>query len=165
MLNVNEAVEQLREAGIEAEDKDVVRWIEEGRIKAERNQRRKTSYKMKIKDLTDFIFQKQADQHQKKLDSILKEVKDLKAQIEILQTRINIEESKVRSLKKMVHKQNAISPSEEMSPFEFLGLNGEPDVQLMKKEFKKLLKALHPDRGGDERLFKVFSEHYRNLQL
>jgi curved DNA-binding protein CbpA len=30
----------------------------------------------------------------------------------------------------------------------------------MVKKFKKLLKALHPDRGGDERHFKVFFDHY-----
>ncbi|PWW32609.1 hypothetical protein DFO73_101874 [Cytobacillus oceanisediminis] len=164
MLNVTEAVEQLMCAGISASDKEVVRWIEEGKIKAERSQRRKTTYKIKIKDLTDFIFQKQAEEHQRQLECILQEVKSLKGQIEILQTRINIEESKVRSLKKMVHKQNAISDT-ELHPAELLGLHAETDEQLIKKEFKKLLKALHPDRGGDERLFKVFNEHYSKMQL
>ncbi|MFT9597324.1 DnaJ domain-containing protein [Mesobacillus sp.] len=47
---------------------------------------------------------------------------------------------------------------------ELLGLNKNTDSQVLKKEFKKILKALHPDRGGDERLFKVFKEHYENLK-
>ncbi|MBT2691381.1 J domain-containing protein [Bacillus sp. ISL-47] len=163
-MNVMEAAEQLKGAGIFASDQDVVRLIEEGKIKAERNQRRKTAYKIKIKDLTDFIIQKQAEEHQRQLECILQEVKNLKGQIEILQTRINIEESKVRSLKKMIHKQHAISGS-DFHPAVLLGLNTETDEQLIKKEFKKLLKALHPDRGGDERLFKVFNEHYSKMQL
>ena len=47
---------------------------------------------------------------------------------------------------------------------ELLGLKRNTNSQVLKKEFKKILKALHPDRGGDERLFKVFREHYENLK-
>ncbi len=162
MLNVNEAVEQLKDAGIIASDKEVIRWIEEGKIKADRNLRRKIAYKIRLKDLNDFIIRKQSEEHKLQFESILREVKNLKGQIEILQTRINIEESKVRSLRKMIQKQNSIT-APEIRPAELLGLNAETDEQLIKKEFKKLLKALHPDRGGDERLFKVFSEHYRKI--
>ena len=36
--------------------------------------------------------------------------------------------------------------------------------ELVKRELKKILKSLHPDRGGDERLFKVFYDHYDKLK-
>jgi hypothetical protein len=46
-----------------------------------------------------------------------------------------------------------------------LGVDDVNDHDMLKKEFKKLLKALHPDRGGDERLFIVFYDHYRKTFL
>jgi curved DNA-binding protein CbpA len=46
-----------------------------------------------------------------------------------------------------------------------LGVDNVDNHDLLKKEFKKLLKALHPDRGGDERLFIVFYDHYRKTFL
>ncbi|MED4456194.1 DnaJ domain-containing protein [Metabacillus fastidiosus] len=45
-----------------------------------------------------------------------------------------------------------------------LGLSENATKQEIKKEFKYLLKALHPDRGGNERLFKVFNEHYKDFR-
>ncbi|MBN8203039.1 J domain-containing protein [Bacillus sp. NTK034] len=161
-MNITDAVAQLHKAGIKANDADLERWIEEGKIKAERSPRRQISYTIKTKDLTDFIFKKQEELYQQKLEGILLQVKDLKGQMEILNTRVQIEESKVKSLKKMIQAQKMID-DEEIKPAKLLGLKPDEDLQLIRKEFKKLLKALHPDRGGDERLFKVFTEHYKNI--
>ncbi|KON87788.1 hypothetical protein AF332_13760 [Sporosarcina globispora] len=161
-MNITDAVAQLHKAGIKANDADVERWIKEGIIKAERSPRRQISYTIKTKDLTDFIIQKHEELHYQKLEDLLFQVKDLKGQIEILNTRVQIEESKVKSLKKMIHVQKMIA-EEEIQPAKLLGLNPDGDMQLIRKEFKKLLKALHPDRGGDERLFKVFNDHYKNI--
>lgn len=84
--------------------------------------------------------------------------------MELLNTRLHIEQSKVRTLKKMLNSQIEASGTVPSQMEELLGLNKNTDSQVLKKEFKKILKALHPDRGGDERLFKVFKEHYENLK-
>ncbi|MBG9587906.1 J domain-containing protein [Cytobacillus firmus] len=161
-MNLTDAVVQLHKSGIKANSEDVERWIEEGKIKAERSARRQVSYSIKMKDLADFIIQEKEVLNRQKLEGVLLQVKDLKGQIEILNTRVQIEESKVKSLKKMIQAQKLIV-DEEIKPAKLLDLKPDEDLQIVRKEFKKLLKALHPDRGGDERLFKVFNEHYKNI--
>ncbi|KAF0820010.1 hypothetical protein KIS4809_1282 [Bacillus sp. ZZV12-4809] len=161
-MNITDAVAQIQKSGIKANGKDVERWIEEGKIIAERSARRQISYSIKMKDLADFIIQEKEKLHRQKLEGVLLQVKDLKGQIEILNTRVHIEESKVKSLKKMVQAQKMIA-DDKIQPAKLLGLKPDEDLQIIRKEFKKLLKALHPDRGGDERLFKVFNEHYKNI--
>lgn len=161
-MNITDALAQLHKSGIKANGKDVERWVEEGKIKAESSARRQVSYSIKMKDLADFIIQEKEVLYRQKLEGVLLQVKDLKGQIEILNTRVQIEESKVKSLKKMIQAQKLIA-DEEIKPAKLLDLKPDEDLQIVRKEFKKLLKALHPDRGGDERLFKVFNEHYKNI--
>lgn len=88
---------------------------------------------------------------------------ELIGELEELRTALRIEQIKVRSLRKMLKAEYEMSDSHHFNASLLLGLDSYADDQLIKKEFKKLLKALHPDRGGDERLFKVFNEHYQNL--
>lgn len=88
----------------------------------------------------------------------------LKDEIEELKMAFRIEQAKVRSLKKMLKAEYALSDSKTISFNLLLGLDPTADKHLIKKEFKKLLKALHPDRGGDERLFNVFNEHYSKVK-
>lgn len=164
MLNVKEAAEQLTSAGITATDEAVMTWIKEGKIKAEINQRRNTTYKINVKDLTEFIIQKRAADLASKLAASHRENSNLSEQIELLKTRIHIEQSKVRTLKKLLNAQIEVTEPSSFHYAELLGLNQEPNSHMLKKEFKKLLKALHPDRGGDERLFKVFNEHYEKIK-
>lgn len=166
MLNVKEAAEHLTSAGIAASEDMVMIWIEEGKLKAEVAQRRKTTYKINVKDLTEFIIQKHVAQLISQNEQSHRENRYLTEQLELLKTRIHIEQSKVRTLKKLL---NAQIEGTEPSTFpydELLGLKKQNsnNSQTLKKEFKKLLKALHPDRGGDERLFKVFYDHYENLK-
>jgi vacuolar-type H+-ATPase subunit I/STV1 len=162
MLNLKEAAEQLTSAGIAASDEEVMRWIEEGKIKADIYQTRKVTYKISLKDLTEFILKQKTSQFASRLEASMRENQRLDEEIQLLKTRIHIEQSKVRTLKKLLNTQ--IENSGPSSIGEFLGLKQTGNSQIMKKEFKKLLKALHPDRGGDERLFKVFNEHYENLK-
>ncbi|MEO2075855.1 MAG: J domain-containing protein [Bacillus sp. (in: firmicutes)] len=166
MLNVKEAAEHLTSAGIASSEDMVMIWIEEGKLKAEVAQRRKTTYKINVKDLTEFIIQKHVAQLISQNEQSHRENQYLTEQLELLKTRIHIEQSKVRTLKKLL---NAQIEGTEPSTFpydELLGLKKQNsnNSQTLKKEFKKLLKALHPDRGGDERLFKVFYDHYENLK-
>lgn len=164
MLNIKKAAEQLTASGIIASEQDVIRWINEGVLKAEVSQRRNTTYKINMFDLTQFIIQKHSEKLTAQLEQSHREKLKLAEEIEILNTRIHIEESKVRTLKKMLNTQiEEIGPT-AVNYGDLLGLENEPSSQSLKKEFKKLLKSLHPDRGGDERLFKVFNEHYENLK-
>ncbi|MBT2692093.1 J domain-containing protein [Bacillus sp. ISL-55] len=164
MLTIKEAAEQLTSYGIDADDQDVLMWIEKGLLKAEQANRRNASYKIHPKDLTDFIIQKHNDSFTAQLESSKRENNLLNEQVELLTTRLHIEQSKVRTLKKMLNAQIEASGTDPSQMEEMLGLKQNTDGQVLRKEFKKILKALHPDRGGDERLFKVFNEHYANLK-
>ncbi|WLR57221.1 J domain-containing protein [Mesobacillus subterraneus] len=164
MLTIKEAAEQLISYGIDATDQDVKMWIEEGILKAEQAHRRNFLYKIHLKDLTEFIIQKYNNKYSEQLESTKQENTLLNDQLELLNTRLHIEQSKVRTLKKMLNAQIEASGTDPSQMEELLGLNKNTDSYVLKKEFKKILKALHPDRGGDERLFKVFNEHYENLK-
>ncbi|WP_307290826.1 J domain-containing protein [Bacillus sp. SORGH_AS_0510] len=166
MLNVKEAAEHLTSAGIAASEDMVMNWIEEGKLKAEVAQRRKTTYKISVKDLTEFIIQKHVAQLISQNEQSHRENRYLTEQLELLKTRVHIEQSKVRTLKKLLNSQIEGTEPSTFPYDELLGLKKQNsnNSQTLKKEFKKLLKALHPDRGGDERLFKVFHEHYENLK-
>jgi hypothetical protein len=164
MLNIKEAADQMTFMGIAASEQDILKWIEEGQLKAELNQRRNTSYKISMNDLAEFVIQKHTEDSAKKLEQSKRENRQLNDQIQLLNTRLHIEQSKVKTLKKMLNAQIEAAGSNASQYEELLGLNQNSNNQALKKEFKKLLKALHPDRGGDERLFKVFNEHYENLK-
>jgi hypothetical protein len=164
MLNIKEAADQMTFMGIAASEQDILKWIEEGQLKAELNQRRNTSYKISMNDLAEFVIQKHTEDSAKKLEQSKRENRQLNDQIQLLNTRLHIEQSKVKTLKKMLNAQIEAAGSNASQYEELLGLKQNSNNQALKKEFKKLLKALHPDRGGDERLFKVFNEHYENLK-
>ncbi|MGG3470528.1 J domain-containing protein [Neobacillus pocheonensis] len=173
MLNVKEVTELLGDEGITNSEQMVIRWILEGKLKAKRTAQLNIDYTVKPNDLAVFILEKKMDQKRKKFgvdyqdwEKTFQENQKLKDEIDQLKSSIRIEQAKVRSLKKMLQAEYAISFSEP-APINFhtlLGLEGAAEKELVKKEFKKLLKALHPDRGGDDRLFKVFYEHYENVK-
>jgi monoamine oxidase len=164
MLNTKDAAEHINASGFTASEEDVLRWIQDGSLKAELSPRRNSTYKITLMDLTDFII----DMHTKQLAAQLQhsqlENRKLSDKLDLLKTKIHIEQSKVRTLKKMLNAQIEALGTHSIHLKEFMGLNPSTSEQALKKEFKKLLKALHPDRGGDERLFKVFREHYENLK-
>jgi hypothetical protein len=164
MLSVKEAAAQLTLNGIAASDQEVMTWIKEGKIKAKMDKRRNTTYKIHIKDLIAFMIQTHTAHLTSQLEEFLQENRRLTEQIELLKTRVHIEQSKVRTLKKCLNTQIQLNGSCTMNYSELLGVNQDSNSHDLKKEFKKLLKALHPDRGGDERLFKVFHEHYENIK-
>ncbi|MBS8263999.1 J domain-containing protein [Mesobacillus boroniphilus] len=164
MLTIKEAAEQLTSSGIVANEQDVLDWIEGGQINAVLNQRRNLTYKINQKDLTDFIIQKHTEALSAQLDQASHENSRLTQQLDLLNTRLHIEQSKVRTLKKMLNSQIEAANANPSQLEKLLGLSQNSSSLVLKKEFKKLLKALHPDRGGDERLFKVFNEHYEDLK-
>lgn len=85
-------------------------------------------------------------------------------EIELLKTALQIEQTKVRCLKKMLKAEYEMSGDKGLNFNSIFGLDISADKSIVKTEFKKLLKALHPDRGGDDRLFKVFNEHYSKVK-
>lgn len=171
MLNVKEVTDQLRNEGITDSEQTVIRWILEGKIKARRTPNLNIDYSVQPGDLAAFILDMKIKNKSKqfgvdfqKWEKTFNENQKLKEQIEELKSSLRIEQSKVRSLKKMLQAEYALSDATPLTYATLLGLDAASGKEQVKKEFKKLLKALHPDRGGDERLFKVFFEHYNKAK-
>lgn len=163
MLTIKEAAEQLSSFGIDATNDEILLWIQEGQLKAERSQRRNVLYKIHLNDLIGFIVQEQKNELTTELEKAKRKNQKINEELELLNTRLHIEQSKVRTLKKMLNSQIEAAATDTFQLEELLGLKRDTSGPVLKKEFKKLLKALHPDRGGDERLFKVFRDQYEKL--
>jgi DnaJ domain len=171
MLNVKEVTEQLRAEGITDSEQVVIRWILDGKIKARRTKHLNLEYSVTPVDLASFILEKKIENKIKQFgvdfhqwEKTFRDNQKLKEEIEQLKTTIRIEQAKNRSLKRMLKAEYALSDTPPITLSSILGLDSGTDSDTIKKEYKKLLKALHPDRGGDERLFKVFYDHYDKVR-
>ena len=171
MLNVKEVTEQLRAEGITDSEQVVIRWILDGKIKARRTKHLNLEYSIHPVDLASFILEKKIEDKTKKFgvdfhqwEKTFQENQTFKEEIEQLKTSIRIEQAKNRSLKRMLKAEYALSDTPPLTLGSLVGLESEADPEVIKKEYKKILKALHPDRGGDERLFKVFYDHYTKIK-
>ncbi|MEC1521080.1 DnaJ domain-containing protein [Neobacillus niacini] len=171
MLNVKEVTEQLRAEGITDSEQAVIRWILDGKLKARRTKHLNLEYSVTPVDLASFILEKKIENKTKQFgvdyhqwEKTFRDNQKLKQEIEQLRTTIRIEQAKNRSLKRMLHAEYAMSDTAPLTLTSLLGLDPRADSDTIKKEYKKLLKALHPDRGGDERLFKVFYDHYDKVR-
>ncbi|MGX6445047.1 J domain-containing protein [Neobacillus sp. K501] len=167
MLNVKEVTALLKNEGIADSEQTVIRWILEGKMKARRTPNLNIDYSVQPSDLAAFILDMKIENKSKqfgvdfqKWEKTFYENQKLKEHLEELKSSIRIEKSKVRSLKRMLQAEYALADASPLTYASLLGLEAAAEEEQVKKEFKKLLKALHPDRGGDERLFKVFYEHY-----
>lgn len=169
MLTVKEVTQRLINEGISVNEKTVTRWLREGKLKAARSAHIKIIYSVNQDDLTAFISklktEKSTEDQHSQLKKTLLENERLKEEVDRLRSAISIEQAKVRSLKKMLKAEFALTDFKPSSIHSFIGLDAATDTQELKRELKKILKALHPDRGGDERLFKVMYEHYNKLKL
>ncbi len=163
MLSIKEAALFLEREGINATEQVLTSWISEGIIKASGGTGAGKGFVISPEDLMAFIAKKKASGGAQNDYAVLEQLK-LRGEIEELRTALRIEQTKVRSLKKMLKAEYALTNSMRFNSSLLLGLENGADQEVIKREFKKLLKALHPDRGGDERLFKVFSEHYRKIK-
>ncbi|MFL6556770.1 MAG: hypothetical protein ACJ8MO_11700 [Bacillus sp. (in: firmicutes)] len=168
MLNVKQVTELLRDEGITASEEIVIRWILEEKIKAKRTKHLNIDFLIEPKDLAAFMFEKKIENKIKHYgvdyqnwEKTFQENKKLKEEIEEVKSNIRIEQAKVSALKKMLKAEYALSDHPALTFNTLFGLDAGAEKEMLKKEFKKLLKALHPDRSGDERLFKVFFEHYQ----
>ncbi|MFP7296631.1 J domain-containing protein [Neobacillus niacini] len=171
MLNVKEVTEQLRLEGITDSEQMVIRWILDGKIKARRTKHLNLEYSVNPVDLASFILEKKIEFKTKKYgidyhewEKTFRENQKLKEEIEQLNTSIRIEQAKNRSLKRMLKAEYALTDTPPLTLISLLGLDPGADMDVIRKEYKKILKALHPDRGGDERLFKVFYDHYEKVK-
>ncbi|WHY79815.1 J domain-containing protein [Neobacillus sp. WH10] len=167
MLNVKEATELLWNEGITNNEQVVIRWILQGKLKAKRTKNLNIDYIIKPTDLAAFILEKKIEKRSSQFgvdyhqwEKTFYENQQLKEENEALKSKVRIEQTKVRGLKRMLQAEYALTDSPPLTYCELLGLEPDADKELIKKEFKKILKALHPDRGGDDRLFRVFYEHY-----
>lgn len=171
MLNVKEVTEQLKLEGITNSEQVVIRWILDGKIKARRTKHLNLEYSINPVDLASFILEKKIEDKTKKYgidfhqwEKTFHENQKFKEEIEQLKSSIRIEQAKNRSLKRMLKAEYALSDSPPLTLNSLLGLEPRADMEIVRKEYKKILKALHPDRGGDERLFKVFYDHYEKVK-
>ena len=171
MLNMKEVIRRLSEEGITANEQLVTHWIREGKIQTSRTTRIKIDYSIDPNDLAAFILEiklekmkQQFELDDQEWERIFSENQKLKEEIEELKSTIRIEQIKIRSLKKMLQAEYALSDSKPLTLKNLLGLDSAAKNELVKRELKKILKALHPDRGGDERLFKVFYDHYDKVK-
>lgn len=169
MLNVKEVTELLKNEDITDSEETVIRWILEGKISATRTEDYKIDFFIHPSDIVAFILEKKIERNSKKYgvdfhqwNKTFEENQTLKQKMEELTATVRIEQAKVRSLRKMLLAESSFNSPSPKSFYSLLGIDEGADPDLLKKEFKKLLKYLHPDRGGDERLFKVFYEHYKN---
>jgi hypothetical protein len=169
MLNVKEVTEILKNEDITESEETVIRWILEGKLSANRTEGYKIDFLIHPSDLVAFIFEKKMERNSRKYgvdylqwNKTFEENQSLIEKIEELTATVRIEQAKVRSLRKMLLAESSFNSPTPKSFYNLLGIDATADPELLKKEFKKLLKSLHPDRGGDERLFKVFYEHYKN---
>lgn len=171
MLNMKEVIRRLNDEGITANERLVTRWIREGKIQTARTTRIKIDYSIDPEDLAAFILEIKLEKMRKlfelddqECERIFSENQRLKEEIEELKSTIRIEQIKIRSLKKMLQAEYALSDAKPLTLNNLLGLDSTAKNELVKRELKKILKALHPDRGGDERLFKVFYDHYEKVK-
>jgi hypothetical protein len=171
MLNVKEVTEQLRAEGITDSEQVVIRWILDGKIKAKRTKHLNLEYSITPIDLASFILEKKIEKKTKQFgvdyhqwEKTFRDNQKLIEEIEQLKTTIRIEQAKNRSLKRMLKAEYELTDTPPLTLSSILGLAPGADSDTIKKELKKLLKALHPDRGGDERLFKVFYDHYDKVR-
>ena len=167
MLNLKEVTELLRNEDITNSEQVVIRWILDGKLKAKRTKTLNIDYIIKPIDLAVFIMEKKIEKKSSQFgvdyqhwEKTFNENRKLKEENEALKSRVRIEQTKVRGLKRMLQAEYALSDTPPLTYASLLGLEQGADVEIIKKEFKKVLKSLHPDRGGDERLFKVFYDHY-----
>jgi hypothetical protein len=171
MLNIKDVTEQLRAEGITDNEQVVIRWILDGKIKARRTKHLNLEYSVNPADLASFILEKKIENKTKQFgvdfhhwEKTFLENQKFKEEIEQLKSSIRIEQAKNRSLKRMLKAEYALSESPPLTLGSLVGLEPGADIDLVKKEYKKILKALHPDRGGDDRLFKVFYDHYTKVK-
>ncbi|SHR52355.1 Uncharacterised protein [Mycobacteroides abscessus subsp. abscessus] len=172
MLNVKETTELLRSEGIADSEETVIRWILDGKIRAKRTKDLNINFSIDPFDLATFIVEKKNERLSQQFgvdyehwEKTFQENTRLKEKMEELEITLRIEQAKVRSLKKMVRSENSLFTPAPYTIHSLLGIEEDADKDFMKKELKKLLKFLHPDRGGDERLFKVFYEHYEKMNF
>lgn len=172
MLNVKEVTKLLNSEGITDSEQLVIRWILDGKIRATRINQYKIDFSIQPGDLALFILKKKIESKSKQFgvdfqqwEKTFYENQLLMEKIEELETVVRIEQAKVRSLRKMLQAEYSLNTPNPKAFYSLLGIDESADKELLKKEFKKLLKSLHPDRGGDERLFKVFYDHYEKTIL
>ncbi len=172
MLNVKETTELLRSEGIADSEETVIRWILDGKIRAKRTKDLNINFSIDPFDLATFIVEKRNERLSQQFgvdyehwEKTFQENTRLKEKMEELEITLRIEQAKVRSLKKMVRSENSLFTPAPYTIHSLLGIEEDAGNDFMKKELKKLLKFLHPDRGGDERLFKVFYEHYEKMNF
>ncbi|MGG3233962.1 DnaJ domain-containing protein [Priestia flexa] len=158
-----------RKAGYDISKEDLIEFVKKRKPEAE--------YKLKVVKLEKKIEQLKSDKHlgaweekqnmKKRLEELEKENKELQnhnwdLQKENRNLKINIASLESQLSARELSSSNAINVTGSIN--NFLGLPDTATKQEVRKVFKQLLKAVHPDKGGNEELFKTLQKQYEQLR-
>ncbi len=79
LLNVNEALDRLKQHGITDSEQMIRRWLREGRIQGQRSKNRKEGWRIPAEELNRFIEKNKPDVKYER------EIKQLKARVTVLE--------------------------------------------------------------------------------
>jgi translation elongation factor EF-Ts len=168
-LNTYQAFDLLKEAGITDSIQTVRRWLREGKIKSTSTENRKSGFLIDVNDLKRFI--------NERTGTNTDEVNKLKKEIELLKAENKALEHAFKTYKKINER-----PKEDKSKLfddimeKFMltetnvdyrqkyGLSPTSSNDDVKKELKNLLKILHPDKGGNAKLFQEVKQDYDDFR-
>jgi uncharacterized small protein (DUF1192 family) len=178
-MNTDQAFEKLNKAGVTDSIQTVRRWLREGKIKAKRSENRKAGFEVDNTDLQRFINERTGADKDERIKSLQKEIKKLQSTLDKKERgklaqenhKLQLEVGSLRSDLSMLRMKLfklEIKQSQQPNPIniqlnkyrEKLGLSSTCSDDEVKREFKRLLMSLHPDQGGDAKLFQYFKAEY-----
>lgn len=169
-MTVEEALVVLKKAKVTDSVQTLRRWLREGKIQSQFKSK-KEGYEIDEVDLNRFIDERTGRDKVKKIKSLetklaQKERNKLtqdnhKLQMEVDKLRSDNLHLKFKLLSKPETETVIVYKSDHRS---ILGLDDTATDEEVRSTYRKLIKLLHPDKGGDSKLFQKFKEDYDNFQ-
>ncbi|MED0758853.1 hypothetical protein P4S93_13945 [Aneurinibacillus thermoaerophilus] len=174
-MNTYEALDRLKQAGITDSIQTLRRWLRDGTIKAQRSENRKAGFEVDAEDLKRFINERTGADKDERIRQLEEEIRRLKEKNERLKaddidldeeeddllTRMNIDF--IKQLKQQ--QQMLLYKQQKQNDARYrLGLTETSTDDEVLQEFKKLLKILHPDSGGNAKLFNDIKQQYNEFR-
>lgn len=158
-MNIREVVKVLSSRGITDSEQVVRRWIRQGKLKAT-IRTKKEGYKIDKLDLANFIWKRTNDNNKGKADFLeeFERNRELEREVERLNSEVEtLRQDKIKLLNEsMQHIMGNLSTAQATNVSTLFGSEAET-----KKVFRELMKATHPDRRGNEEVFKKISGLYK----
>ncbi|MBD8805703.1 J domain-containing protein [Pseudomonas syringae] len=91
-----------------------------------------------------------------------REISKLRSEIRLLQSAFDDLQRENNTLKRNSYSSNA--PKDMVKNYEVFGFSTPPNSDELKKRYRSLCQKLHPDKVGDEQLFKLIQKLYGDLK-